>query len=117
MSRLFFFQLVKSAQLCLVDLNARAHSGSDYAALNVLTLCCSGLCLDDSAEESVEVLLELFSTEGCLADGAVDDVGLVILHVRSVFLSSWQFVNNPSWFMLLTLSSLMPIFIAIRLVI
>ena len=45
--------------------------------LNVLTLCSSRLSLDDSAHQSVEVVLQLLSAEGSLADRAVDDVGLV----------------------------------------
>ena len=69
-----FFELAK---LCLVDLDAGAHRGSDDAALDILTLSCSGLCLDDRAEESVEVLLELVCAKGSLSDGAVNDVGLV----------------------------------------
>ena len=40
-----FFELAK---LCLVDLDSGAHGACDYAALDILTLCSSGLCLDDS---------------------------------------------------------------------
>ena len=40
-------------------------------------LCRCGLCLDDSADESCVVLVQLICTEGDLADGAVDDVGLI----------------------------------------
>ena len=64
-------------QLGGCDLDARTHRGSDGAASDILTLCSGGLCLDDGAHQSVEVLNELFGAEGCLADRAVDDVGLV----------------------------------------
>ena len=82
-----FYQLL--AKLCLVDLDAGAHRACDYAALDVLTLCSSGLCLDNSANESIEVLCELLNTEGCLTDGAVDNVGLVetVLDLTSLSLS------------------------------
>ena len=59
------------------DLDARTHGGGDHAAADILTLGSGGLSLDDGAHQSVEVLLELLGTEGDLADGAVDDVGLV----------------------------------------
>ena len=45
--------------------------------LDILALGSGGLGLDDGAHESVEVLSELLGAEGNLADGAVDDVGLV----------------------------------------
>ena len=44
------------AELCVVNLNTRSHSGSNYARLDVLTLSSCGLSLDDSSDESVEVL-------------------------------------------------------------
>ena len=64
-------------QLGGCDLDARTHRGSDGAASDILTLCSGGLCLDDGAHQSIEVLNELFGAEGCLADRAGDDVGLV----------------------------------------
>ena len=74
--RIFYNQILVT-KLCVVNLDARAHGCSNYTALDVLTLCSGGLSLDYSANESVEVLGELLNAEGCLADGAVDDVGLV----------------------------------------
>ena len=65
------------AELRSVDFNTGAHSRSNDTALNVLTLCCSGLSLDDRVHQSVEVLNQLLLAEGSLADGAVDDVGLI----------------------------------------
>ena len=38
------------------DLDAGAHGGSDGAGTDILTLCCSGLCLDNSLDQSVHVL-------------------------------------------------------------
>ena len=45
--------------------------------LDILALGSGGLRLDDGAHQCVEVLVELLGAEGHLADGAVDDVGLV----------------------------------------
>ena len=59
------------------NLDAGAHGAGNGAASDILALCSGRLCLDDGAHESVEVLSELFGAEGSLADGAVDDVGLV----------------------------------------
>ena len=73
MSRTFFEKL----ELSSADLDARAHGGGDDAASDILTLSSSGLCLDNGAQQSLEVLLQLFGAEGNLADGAVNDVGLV----------------------------------------
>ena len=69
--------MIKLTQLSCVDLDAGAHGGCYGAALDILTLSSGRLSLDDSTEKCVEVLSELFSTEGSLTDGAVDDVGLV----------------------------------------
>jgi len=60
-----------------VYLDTNAHSRSNDYALEVLTLCSSRLSLNYSIHKGVEVLLELSSAEGSLADRAVDDVGLV----------------------------------------
>ena len=59
------------------DLDAGAHGRSQDAGLDILTLCSSRLCLDDGSNEGVEVLNQLLGAERNLADGAVDDVGLV----------------------------------------
>ncbi len=56
---------------------AGAHGGGNHAGTDILTLGSGGLCLDDGAHQGVEVLLQLLGAEGNLADGAVDDVGLV----------------------------------------
>ena len=45
--------------------------------LDILALCCGRLRLDDGAKQRVQVLGQLLSAEGDLADRAVDDVGLV----------------------------------------
>ena len=58
-------------------LDAGAHGGGGDAGLDILALGGGGLGLDDGAHDRVEVLGELLGTEGDLADGAVDDVGLV----------------------------------------
>ena len=73
----FLLNSNRSADLSGVDFDAGAHGGSQDAGLDILTLCSGGLCLDDSGKQGVEVLSQLVSTKGCLADGAVDDVGLV----------------------------------------
>ena len=54
------------------DLDAGAHSGSDGAGTDILTLCSCGLSLNNSSDQSVHVLQQLLSTEGNLADGAVE---------------------------------------------
>ena len=63
--------------LLSVDLDAGAHGGSGDAGSDILALCGCGLCLDDSTDECYIVVIKLLSTEADLADGAVDDVGLV----------------------------------------
>ncbi len=69
---------IKSFLLNLsVDLDTGAHGGSSGAGTDVLTLCSSGLSLVDSADESIIVLGQLLGAEGHLANGAVDDVGLI----------------------------------------
>ncbi len=67
----------QSAELGRADLDAGAHRRCKNAGTNVLTLSGSGLSLDNSAHECVEVLAELLSTEGSLTDNAVNDVGLI----------------------------------------
>ena len=73
----FFGIFLIFLELCSADLDAGAHGGSDDAGTDILALCCSRLCLDDSGEQGAQVLIQLFRTEGNLADGAVNDVGLV----------------------------------------
>ena len=51
--------MLKLDQLCSVELDAGAHGGSGDTATNILTLCSSGLSLDDSADQSVVVLGQL----------------------------------------------------------
>ena len=95
MSRTFLEKL----ELCSADLDARAHGGGDDAASDILTLCSGGLSLDDSVQQSLEVLLQLLCTEGNLANGAVDDVGLVetVLDLTSLdFLDSSGDVGSHS---------------------
>ena len=72
--------------LLSVDLNAGAHGGSSDTGLDVLALCCCGLCLDDSADECDIVVVQLLCAEADLTDGAVDDVGLVqtVLNLTSL---------------------------------
>lgn len=67
---------VKS-ELHAVELDAGAHGGGEYEALNIGTLRRCGLCLNDSVHQSVEVLADLFFAEADLTDGAVADVGLI----------------------------------------
>ena len=81
------------AVLGSVDLHAGAHSGNHSAGLHILTLCCSGLSLHNSTHQSVHVLSQLLSAEGNLADGAVDDVGLVQTVLN---LTSLDFLNSNS---------------------
>ena len=69
--------IIKSKLLLGVDLNAGAHGGGGDAGLDILTLGGGGLCLDDSADEGDIVVIKLLRAEADLADGAVDDVGLV----------------------------------------
>jgi len=59
------------------DLDAGAHGRGGDAALHILALGGGGLGLDDGAHEGVEVVVQLLRAEGHLADGTVDDVGLV----------------------------------------
>ena len=73
----FWLMLPKSAQLSLVDLDTGAHRACDNAALDILALRSSRLCLDNSAYQRVEVLHQLLGSEGSLTDGAVNDIGLV----------------------------------------
>ena len=77
MSITFLFGRARVENLRGVDADAGAHGRSNDAGLDILTLGRSGLSLDYSVEQGVEVLTELLSAEGSLADGAVDDVGLV----------------------------------------
>ena len=72
----FVSSAVKS-ELHAVELDAGAHGGGEHEALDVGTLGGSGLCLDDSIHEGVQVLSELFLAEAYLADGAVADIGLI----------------------------------------
>ena len=65
------------AILAGVDLNTGAHGGNNHAGADILTLSSCGLSLQNGRHQSVEVLLDLLSAEGNLAQGAVDDVGLV----------------------------------------
>ena len=67
----------KSTDLAGIDADAGAHRGGDDAGTDILALAGGRLRLDDRAEQSVEVLLQLLRAEGNLADNAVDDVGLV----------------------------------------
>ena len=60
-----------------VQTDARAHGGGDGSALEVGTLCCSGLCLGNSLHHSVQVGVQLLCTERSLAHGHMDDVLLV----------------------------------------
>ena len=68
------------------NLDAGAHGRSGYAASDVGALCGCGLCLDDGVDQCIVVLEQLFGAEGDLADGAVDDVGLIqtILHLTGL---------------------------------
>ena len=59
------------------DLDTGAHGGSNGAGADILTLGSCGLSLHNSLDQSIHVLQQLLSAEGHLADGAVDDVGLV----------------------------------------
>jgi len=67
----------QKSEFSSADLDAGAHGGSNHAASDILTLGSGGLSLDNGAQQSLEVLLQLLGAEGNLADGAVDDVGLV----------------------------------------
>ena len=77
MSITFLFGRARIENLGGVDADAGAHGRSDDAGLDILTLGRSGLRLDNGLKQSVEVLAELLCAEGSLADGAVDDVGLI----------------------------------------
>ena len=84
-------------QLSGVDLDAGAHGGGDDAALHIGALGGGGLGLQNGAHEGVEVLAQLLGAEGDLADGAVDDVGLVqtVLHLTGLgFLHSASHVGG-----------------------
>ena len=60
-----------------------------------MTLSSCGLSLNNSSHQSIHVLLQLLSTEGNLADGAVDDGGLV----QTVLdLTSLDFLNSSTLF-------------------
>ena len=67
----------KLHQLGAVDLDAGAHGGGHGAGTDILALGSGGLGLDDGADQSVEVIVQLLGAKGNLADGAVNDVGLV----------------------------------------
>ena len=75
------------------DLYAGAHSGNHGAGTDILTLGSCGLSLNNSLDQSIHVLQQLLSAEGNLADGAVDDVGLV----QTVLdLTSLDFLNSSA---------------------
>ena len=59
------------------NLHAGAHGGNHGAGADILTLRSGGLRLHDGLQQRVHVLGQLLGAEGHLADGAVDDVGLV----------------------------------------
>ena len=59
------------------NLHAGAHGGNHGAGADILTLRGGGLRLHDGFQQRVHVLGQLLGAEGHLADGAVDDVGLV----------------------------------------
>ncbi len=71
------FRQPNQPSLDVLTFDAGAHRRCKNAGTNVLTLSGSGLSLDNSAHECVEVLAELLSTEGSLTDNAVNDVGLI----------------------------------------
>src|SRR5699024_5674482 len=73
------FQCSKNsaAELLAGNLDTRAHRGSHDNALDILALRRGGLRLDDGFHDRLQVLFELLSAEGSLADGHMDDVGLV----------------------------------------
>ena len=73
-----------------VQTDARAHGGGDGSALEVGTLCSSGLCLCNSAHHGIQVGVQLLSAKGCLAHGNVDDVLLVqtVLDLTSLSLGN-----------------------------
>mgnify|MGYP007102605709 CR=1 FL=1 len=75
-----------SDHLRRVHLHAGAHGGRGYTAANILALGGGRLRLHDGAHQRVIVLSQLLGAEGHLADGAVDDVGLVqtVLHLTSL---------------------------------
>ena len=64
-------------ELHSVEPDAGAHCGGENEALDICSLCRSGLGINDSVHESVEVFNELILAETYLADGAVADVGLI----------------------------------------
>ena len=81
--------------LSSADLDTGAHGGSDGAGTDILTLCSSGLSLHDSLNQGVHVLSQLLGAERHLAEGAVDDVGLV----QTVLdLTSLDFLNSSALF-------------------
>ena len=59
------------------NLHAGAHGGGQDAASDILALSSGGLGLDNSVDQGLEVLGQLLSAERNLANGAVDDVGLI----------------------------------------
>ena len=61
---------IRSHQLGAIDLNAGAHGGSHHAALDILALGGGGLGLDDGAQQSGIVLIQLVRAEGNLAEDA-----------------------------------------------
>ena len=73
------------------NFNAGAHRRGNGYALDVLTLCRRGFCLDDSVHKRVEVFGKLIGAERLLADGAVNDSRLV----ETVFnLTGFNFLNR-----------------------
>ena len=63
--------------LIIDNLYAGSHSRCQGDTLDVLTLCCCGFSLYDCFHKRVEVFGNLFFAEGLLADGAVNDSGLI----------------------------------------
>ena len=59
------------------NLDAGAHGGGHGAGTDILTLGSGGLSLHNRGNQGIHVLGQLLGAEGNLADGAVDDVGLV----------------------------------------
>ena len=66
-----------SAELVRIQTDARAHSGSDHAGLDILALRCGGLRFYNSAHQGVKVLLKLLYAKGSLANRTMDNVGLI----------------------------------------
>ena len=65
------------AQLCGVQLDARAHRACDGGGLDELSLGCGRLGLDNSFQKGHVVFLQFLRSERSLADRCVDNVLLV----------------------------------------